>query len=657
VRPPCRRALAAWVAALVLLAGCGKPARTAPAATASTSATASATAVAAVLGGRPASALHLDTVDFINAQIGWVAGHLGGSAAILRTLDGGATWEELPAGVGLFLALDFVDPDQGWAINLAGGEARIQHTADGGATWAVQWAGPADGMQSLAAAEDARVAMLDGHSGHAVLGGQLLATADGGASWHALAVPAGFTPTGMAWRDARYGMVAGTTCAGACHAAVLATADGGATWTALFTSADAVPPPAAGASLPGIALPTPDAGWLYFKTDALAGRLYATSDGGTTWWLEQADLAGGRTVAGPPAFADAGAGWLPVDNGAAPFAGGIQVTHDGGRTWTWVGGRRLWSILAVSLTSAADGWAVGRPAGSATATFLLHSADGGRTWRESALTLRPMRAVDFVSATAGFGAGAASDPRALLRSTDGGVTWTVRATLPGPVLALSFVDPNRGWAVDQPWPAGPQVLDVLATADGGATWRQVGEIARPSPPAPVALRFFDAQHGVLMTGAPPDWQVAATADGGQTWYPSGHVAISPGTSVLAAMPSADRLLLLLGPGSLVRSGDGGSTWIALPKLPAGLGEGEGLGASGPGDLWVVLQHGVDGATRRTLLRSEDGGATWRQVRLPDAMPLDGPLCVSAHSPSDAWLLSQEGLFATRDGGRSWVWAR
>jgi hypothetical protein len=80
------RAAAALALILTLAAACGKPARSAPAATTTATVTASPSVVTASLGGRPAGALHLDAVDFLNAQIGWLAGRAGSAAAVLRPM-------------------------------------------------------------------------------------------------------------------------------------------------------------------------------------------------------------------------------------------------------------------------------------------------------------------------------------------------------------------------------------------------------------------------------------------------------------------------------------------------------------------------------------------------------------------------------------------
>jgi photosystem II stability/assembly factor-like uncharacterized protein len=69
-------------------------------------------------------------VQFAGSDSGWV---VGGSGLVLRTVDGGASWEatRLPTSFGLH-GVAFSGPRDGWAVG-AGGV--IAGTHDGGATW------------------------------------------------------------------------------------------------------------------------------------------------------------------------------------------------------------------------------------------------------------------------------------------------------------------------------------------------------------------------------------------------------------------------------------------------------------------------------------------------------------------------------------------
>jgi photosystem II stability/assembly factor-like uncharacterized protein len=78
-----------------------------------------------------------NVVHFVDAQVGWMAGHSG---ILRRSGDGGRTWTEvpLPLRTGERPALwdiFFSDALHGWVV---GERGSIFHTEDGGSTWALQ---------------------------------------------------------------------------------------------------------------------------------------------------------------------------------------------------------------------------------------------------------------------------------------------------------------------------------------------------------------------------------------------------------------------------------------------------------------------------------------------------------------------------------------
>ncbi len=73
------------------------------------------------------------SVYFINENVGYAG---GAHDLLLKTIDGGATWIEinLDADDGTIYSLYFVDENRGWVLN----GKKIIYTNDGGASWAVQ---------------------------------------------------------------------------------------------------------------------------------------------------------------------------------------------------------------------------------------------------------------------------------------------------------------------------------------------------------------------------------------------------------------------------------------------------------------------------------------------------------------------------------------
>ena len=86
-------------------------------------------------------------VDLVDDCVGWLAGN----GALFRTLDGGATWQEIPTPLD-FPWQDVVAADSlaAWAV----GRDAIIATADGGRTWHVHRLGAGHFLQSIAVTPD-----------------------------------------------------------------------------------------------------------------------------------------------------------------------------------------------------------------------------------------------------------------------------------------------------------------------------------------------------------------------------------------------------------------------------------------------------------------------------------------------------------------------
>ncbi|HKF76987.1 MAG TPA: hypothetical protein VKF59_12645 [Candidatus Dormibacteraeota bacterium] len=319
----------------------------------------------------------------------------------------------------------------------------------------------------------------------------------------------------------------------------------------------------------------------------------------------------------------------------------LIATRDGGRTW-----RQLRGLSGLSSPGPGLLLAHGTPAAGADAVEV--SADGGQSWRPL-----PIPALDvpsgrprilrfaFATARAGWLLEATGDasgevPAALWRTSDGGGSWS---RLPTPDLTglggpadLRFVDSERGvLAVTGDGAA----LVLLATGDGGATWRPAAELDVPPPRPPVfavelasagprVLAVVEGFGGVPPAGRPGPAQVytAASADAGHTWT---TLRAGPQTGVESrpGVQGVDRLLVLDGL-RIWTSGDGGATWAVRPaRLPDAL-EPIGAVSGGQRSLFVLAAElGPPGPlpiAARSLLRSSDDGAHWAPVALPRLRP-------------------------------------
>jgi photosystem II stability/assembly factor-like uncharacterized protein len=261
-----------------------------------------------------------------------------------------------------------------------------------------------------------------------------------------------------------------------------------------------------------------------------------TTDAGASW--SAVLQAPGREVVGLD-FVDASNGAVLTDEGA------VFVTADGGRTWEAAGGPGAFAkgagfagaapeFRGVFFLDEANGWAVGardavptdRAGRGGVRPVAARTADGGRTWAEGRIPAEApgvaLSRAFFVDARTGWAAGGDIDddvPGGLLLATeDGGATWRpAGADLRQKPTDVCFVDHRRGWLVGQTEDqetsrAGPS--EILTSEDGGATWRTQAKV----PASLYAVRFADASNGWAVGDAA---LIYHTRDGGATWTEQG----------------------------------------------------------------------------------------------------------------------------------------
>lgn len=130
----------------------------------------------------PDSIKHLFRVKFVGPSHGWVPGilHLNNLPIILRTVDGGESWEVHRTPRGLW-ALSFVDSVHGWATTST---FTVLRTTDGGISWESLFTAQADiGTDAISFVDSTHGWIFGNEFYQGGISGVIYRTTDGGRTW------------------------------------------------------------------------------------------------------------------------------------------------------------------------------------------------------------------------------------------------------------------------------------------------------------------------------------------------------------------------------------------------------------------------------------------------------------------------------------------
>ena len=237
-----------------------------------------------------------------------------------------------------------------------------------------------------------------------------------------------------------------------------------------------------------------------------------------------------------------------------------------------------------------EGWAAGWNG------KILHTADGGASWREQASgTRKHLMSVDFVDAQHGWAVG---HEGVVLHTSNGGKTWMTQAVL-GNIILEKISCPTRLNC----WIGSHYQGFVFATSDGGIKWQRQ---ATKHKGAVKSIFFSDQMKGWAVTGI---GEVVKTNDGGKSWMLKTVSKPAQLTGIHFSSPSLGWITGM--DGSLYQSRDGGETWEdasdGLRPLAGNVGMGylDLMNVHFVDSLvgWLVGLNGIIVATR-------DGGKNW-----------------------------------------------
>jgi photosystem II stability/assembly factor-like uncharacterized protein len=198
------------------------------------------------------------------------------------------------------------------------------------------------------------------------------------------------------------------------------------------------------------------------------------------------------------------------------------------------------------------------------------------------------------------------------------------------LTSVAFKDAHAGVAVGHG-------ASVVRTEDGGATWSRV-PLEEAEPESLLGVANLGGDHFVAYGAFGMYFD---STDAGRTWQRRTVIAEDFDRHISQVLPIGSSLFLVAESGTLARSDDGGTTWVALTSPYAGSYFATLVTKGG-----ALLAFGMRGNVYRTT----DLGATWQKVDLATTASL-----MSGRQLADGRILlvGNSGLLAvSKDDGQT-----
>lgn len=376
----------------------------------------------------------LYSISIVNSTTGWIVGDQG---TIYKTSDSGETWSKQSITAWNLWSVSFIDDKIGWISEGGNALSKIFKTTDGGVSWVNQ---NYPNICSLVA-----INFFDISNGWAAgFQGRIFKTTNGGVDWFDKSTGLRVGLQTVKFANSQIGWAVGD------QYTILKTSDSGNSWTTQMTTLF----PRRFTSLHVF---DSENVWV-LKDD---GHLLKTSNGGTSWNESV------RPTSTAIYFVNQNLGWT---------IGGVQIsrTTDGGVSWM-VSSVPQGRLFDVYFLNEQTGWVVGEKSTTTQFAQVFKTSDGGRTFFEQPITndiflAKSLNSVRFVDEQTGWAVGYEGT---IIRTTNGGNSWQ-KVGVGNPIfpqLPITTVDLNEIFILDKNnlWIAGDYGT-VLFTTDGGNTW-------------------------------------------------------------------------------------------------------------------------------------------------------------------------------------------
>ena len=366
----------------------------------------------------------LQRIVFIDEKYGWISGQ----GVLLRTENGGKSWQVIRNGLKNFhniRAIHFINPKEGW---LGVDRGQILRTSDGGKTWTLQQTGtthqPITDLHFINSKEGWAVAP------QRRTGGFILHTVDGGDYWE-IQAKTHHGSIGVHFLDATSGWVVmedGTS---------LLTTDGGESWKRDLEAEQDIKGSNLDIQLLTVKFRNHTEAW------AIDGghTILTTQNQGKNWEVTYSYSLPERETANGESES-----WIERMAADRSFGFSIRITNA-----HFLPNGHGWIVAGEQIYDRELGADVGGSDESGASTGQIYATtDGGKTWQHQlGEPLDNFRDVQFLDEQNGWIAG---DNGVLLSTEDGGENWKrLESGTTDRIVDVHFIslDPKWGWAMER----------------------------------------------------------------------------------------------------------------------------------------------------------------------------------------------------------------
>jgi len=207
---------------------------------------------------------HYNALHFVNDSIGYVYG----SGDILKTSDGGKSWNMIYASNAVLNSMYFINAEIGFAVGAKFNDGGvILKTTDGGLKWEEQSSNDSYNILYSVYFLDANIGFSSGDKG------QIIRTIDGGKTWTKYTSDTTRVISSLFFSDKNTGFASGGN-RGGDDGTFFQTLDGGETWAMTKSNTRFVG---------SIFFPKPEVGFAVSYDDQLNGLVLQTNNNGLNW--------------------------------------------------------------------------------------------------------------------------------------------------------------------------------------------------------------------------------------------------------------------------------------------------------------------------------------------------------------------------------------